>query len=435
METAQHTALADQSTASPWLPAQLHHAFGHSVFWRERFEAAGITPRDFDDGFDLTVLPFIEKSDLLADQAEHPPFGRLLAVPQSDIVRVHRTSGTTSRPFFTLLTERDIEATTEAGARAFRCAGVTPDDTVVHCLSYCMWSGGVTDHLCLERTGATVVPFGVGNSKYLLEVIQAIRPTCISCTPSYLARLAELARRELGIEPAELGLEKALLGGEPGVQNPSFRRAVEAEWGMEAIDANYGMSDVLSIFGGECRCRQGLHFHGAGILLPELIDPRTLDALPLAPGVRGELVLTHLVREAQPLFRFRSRDVIEILGVADCPCGETGFRFAVLGRSDDMIVVRGVNVFPAAFGECVARFPEQLTGAYRLLREGAEPLQSATLKVEVRGTVDGRQRDVLLPRLEAEIRQDLSVRAHVLWTEEGSLDCGERKARLIEQPG
>ncbi len=417
---------------TPRLLRQLRHAWAGSEFWRDRFAASGIDAADFTDGFNLRDLPFVDKSDLLADQAEYPPFGRLVAVSHDDIRRVHRTSGTTSRPFLTLLTERDSESTIEAGARAFWCAGVRPSDTVVHCLSYCMWSGGLTDHLCLERTGATVIPFGVGNSRYLLELIQTVRPTCISCTPSYLPRLADLCRRELSIDPSTLSLQKALFGGEPGAQDAGFRESIEREWALEAVDANYGMSDVLSIFGSECRHRSGLHFHSQDILLPELIDPKTRDTLPLDPGAQGELVLTHLFREAQPLFRFRTHDVVKILGVGDCPCGRSGFRFAVLGRSDDMLIVKGVNLFPAAFGEYVSRYGDQLTGAYRVLLSDQEPRQSVKLKVEIRATVDTAQRDRLARELEGLIRGGLSVCVNVVWAEQGTFNDAEQKPRLVE---
>ncbi|MBL0320643.1 MAG: phenylacetate--CoA ligase family protein, partial [Alphaproteobacteria bacterium] len=149
----------------PRLALALRHAFERSPFWRERFTAAGVESSELTVDFDLSRLPVVSKVDILADQAAHPPYGSLLAVSQEDLCRIHRTSGTTSRPLFITLTLEDVVQTLEAGARAFVCAGVKPTDTIIHCLNYCMWSGGLTDHLCLEQTGATVIPFGVGNSR------------------------------------------------------------------------------------------------------------------------------------------------------------------------------------------------------------------------------------------------------------------------------
>ncbi len=417
----------------PLLRRQLAHAWRNSPFWRDRLRTAGIAPADLNGRLRPADLPFLEKHEVLQDQIDHPPFGRLLAVPREALRRMHRTSGTKSRPLLTVLTQADIEATLEAGARAFWCAGVRPDDTVVHCLNYCLWSGGLTDHLCLERTGAMVMPYGVGNSRYLLDVIRHVRPTAISCTPSYLDVLAGLARDELGIEPRDLGLRKGLFGGEPGIQNAHFRAAVEAEWGMDAIDANYGLSDVLSVFGSECPCRDGLHFHGQGFLLPELIDPATLASLPIRDGAVGELVVTHLAREAQPLLRFRTRDMVSIRGAGPCACGRTSFRFVVLGRSDDMLVIKGVNVFPNAFRDVLARFPGELTGAYRVLLDDVEPRQSVTLQAEVRSGVSDSRRSSLRTEVESLIRNVLSVRAEIIWVREASLGRTDGKTSLVKR--
>ncbi|MFQ5414432.1 MAG: phenylacetate--CoA ligase family protein [Phycisphaerae bacterium] len=443
----------------PRLRQQLRHAVRHSPFWRDRFAAAGLTAGDFDEhaahdgatgvvdapgparcaGGDgaavlarLHTVPLLDKQALLDDQRADPPYGRLPAVPRARIRRVHRTSGTTSRPFFALLTERDIATTVEAGARAFWCAGVRPDDTVVHCLNYCMWSGGVTDHQCLERTGATVVPYGVGRSRELVRIIQTLKPTAISCTPSYLYRLAEVLAAEFDVAPAALGLRKGLLGGEAGLQHAGTRDALERAWGIEAVDANYGMSDVLSIFGSECAYRTGLHFHGQGIILPELIDPHTAAAVPMRAGVVAELVLTHLQREAQPVIRLRTRDVVKIVGTDACACGRRGPRFVVLGRSDDMLVVNGVNVFPTAFGDVLAAFPGELTGAYRVAADQGAPCRRVHLKVEVRPTVGSDARAALARRLQARIRDTLSVGADITWVGGGCLERSEGKTRLVE---
>jgi phenylacetate-CoA ligase len=426
-----------RTVGRPRFVQQVRAAWEASAFWRETFSKHDLRASDLDDGLELSALPFIEKRDLLDDQSAHPPFGTMCAVPLSSIRRVHQTSGTTSRPLYVALTANDVANTIDVGARAFRCAGLRPDDVVVHCLNYCLWSGGLTDHLCLEETGATVIPFGVGNSRLLLETIQRIQPTAISCTPTYLNTLAELLAAEFDREPRELGLKKALLGGEPGLQSPGFRKALEDRWGVEAIDANYGASEVLSIFGSECRERTGLHWHGYGVLHCELINPDTRETVSIEPGAVGELVFTTLLREAQPLFRYRSHDVVQVTGVGPCGCGRNGFRFLVLGRSDNMVIVKGVNVFPEALQQVFSRYADQLTGEYRVVLRQPGPYDRLPVEVEARRALAPAERDVLKARLERHVRQSLVVNVELTWVEEGTLPKGEGKtARLVRlSPG
>lgn len=233
------------------LARQFAYVMAHSAFYQHKLRgASGISTRA-----ELTALPFTEKDELRASQEAHPPFGDYLAAPPETLARVHKTSGTTGRPLYIALTARDIETTHECGARAYVCAGLGRGDRVIHCLNYQLWAGGVTDHLSLERTGATVIPFGVGNTHVLLRTIRDLQVNAISSTPSYLVHLADIVRAELGVEPHELGLRKGFFGGEPGLQNPNVRGAMERTWNLRAMDANYGMADVLSIFGAECARR------------------------------------------------------------------------------------------------------------------------------------------------------------------------------------
>jgi phenylacetate-CoA ligase len=245
-------------------------------------------------------------------------------------------------------TERDLETSAEVGARAFWGAGVRPDDTVLHCLSYSFYTGGLSDHAALEATGATMVPVGLGQSARILELWRDLRPTALFSTITYPLHLAETTA-ERGIDPRSLGLQKLIVTGEPGGQIAATRRRLEDLWGATVGDT-YGLSDVWGTLAGECEERDGLHFVGQGATLVELVEPETGDSLPIEAGAGGELVFTHLWREATPLLRFRSRDVAEVMAT-ECECGRTGFRFRVIGRSDDMFRVRGVNVFPSAVEE------------------------------------------------------------------------------------
>jgi phenylacetate-CoA ligase len=364
------------------LKFQLYKVIKNSSFYREKFTKNDIAKYNSEDLKYFHMLPFTEKSEIINEQKRFPPFGRLL-VKNQDIKRIHKTSGTTGRPLYIALTAKDIKANTESGRRAFTCAGLIPDDRVIHCLNYCMWAGGLTDHLSLEATGASAIPFGVGNTKQLIEAIRELKPNSISCTPSYMSRLEVVLKEEYNLEPTDLNLEKGFFGGESGLQNPQVRKKIEDTWNIKAIDANYGMADVLSIFGSECSSRNGLHFHGQGIVHLELIDPKTEESLPVETGVTGEMVLTNLIRQAQPLIRYRTRDIITILGTDTCSCGRQSLRFKVEDRLDDMIVVRGINVYASAVASLLSEYSDFVSGEFEIILNNPPPYERPLLIVEI----------------------------------------------------
>ncbi|MCZ7573332.1 MAG: AMP-binding protein [Ardenticatenaceae bacterium] len=414
------------------LRRQLAYLATRSAFYARKFAEAGVDPATIRSRADLPRLPFTEKDELRANQETHPPLGNYLAAPREQIVRLHKTSGTTGRPLFVGLTSHDLEVTHEIGARAFWAAGLGPGDTVVHCLNYQLWIGGLTDHLSLERTGATVVPFGVGNSRDLVRTIQMLGINAISSTPSYLVHLITIVRDQLGLEPRELGLRQGFFGGEPGLQNPAYRARIEETWGMRAHDANYGMADVLSIFGGECAARAGLHFHGQGSILAELIDPETGASAPIEPGAMGELVYTHLDREAQPVLRYRSHDAVEIVGTGPCVCGRTSFRFQVLGRSDEMLHVRGVNVFPTAIAAVLAELAPAVSGEFQIVLDHAPPYDFLPLRVESAAEVPAGALPALAEQIASTLRQRLFFRAAIELVPVGTLPRSQGKtARIV----
>lgn len=367
----------------PLLAQRIETIEADSQFYRQKYNEAGIRlVRPFDVE-QFAVLPFTTKQEILAEQESYPPFGRLAKHNKTGHQRVHITSGSTGRPFVIMMTQDDVKYTTEAGARAFRCAGLESTDIVVHCLNYCMWAGGVTDHMSLEAAGAAVIPFGVGNSHKLIETILAIRPTALSCTPSYLSRLELLLLQDFKLAPADLGLKKAFLGGEGGLQNVAVRKRIEDTWQIRAIDANYGMSEVLSIIGAECSCRQGLHFHGQGLVFLEIIDPADGKSLPVVDGQEGEMILTTLRREAQPLIRFKTGDIIKVLSNSQCQCGRKSPRFLVTGRADDMITVCGINVFPGGIAKLLAEHANLFSGEFEFVLESPPPYERPLLNVEL----------------------------------------------------
>ncbi|HEY7347608.1 MAG TPA: AMP-binding protein [Ktedonobacterales bacterium] len=412
------------------LQAQLDAVWARSPFYQAKFAEAGVGREAIRDLADLPLAPFTEKDECRRSQKEQPPFGSYLAAASDQVIRAHKTSGTTGRALYVALTRRDRDVMTECGARAYWASGLRPGHRVAHCLNYRLWVGGYSDHDSLETTGATIVPFGVGETALLIQTIRELSINAISATPSYMLPLAEAARAQ-GLEPRELGLRLGFFGAEPGMSEPSVRARMEEVWGLRAMDANFGMADVLSIMGSECEERQGLHFHAQGYVAVELIEPESGAPLPISDGAEGELVYTHLYKEAQPLVRYRARDVVRILGTGPCACGRTSFRFRILGRSDDMLHVRGVNVFPTGVGNVLARLSDQLSGEFLIIVDHAPPHQYLRVQVELAEGLTPEMAGDLPQRIAQALRQRLSFRAEPELIPYGVLPRTEGKARRV----
>ena len=408
--------------------AQRAYVVESSPFF-QRLWAGRAVPERLED---LPALPLCDKAMLRDSQAAAPPFGGYLAARPAHIVRLHRTSGTTGQAMNIAQTRADAAQTAAVGARSFRAAGLQPGTLTVHCLNYQMWMGGVSDHLALEAAGATVIPFGVGDSALLVRTILDLGVAAIHCTPSYPAALERTIAEHLpGLAPRDLGLSLGLFGGEAGLDNPSFRARLEDVWGFAARNANYGVSDVFSNFAGQCAADNDLHFLGGDVLHAELIEPESGDPLPWREGESGELVLTHLAREAQPLVRFRTNDVIAVTGTGACACGRRASRFRVLGRSDDMVVVRGINLFPAAVGGVIGGF-DALSGEFRIRLRGNGPHDR--LPVEVELTEGAEATAALAARIEAAIKATLRASATVTLLPPAALPrTGGKTQRLIRE--
>jgi phenylacetate-CoA ligase len=297
-----------------------------------------------------------------------------------------------------------------------------------------MWSGGLTDHLSLESVGATVIPFGIGHTQRLMETIEELQITAISCTPSYPAVMEKVLREStIRRDPRDLGLRLGLFGGEACLDNVSFRDALETTWGFKVRNANYGLSEVLSLFAGQCEASHDLHFHGEDVIFAELIDPNTLRQIPIETGATGELVCTNLNRECQPLVRYRTGDLITISSVDRCECGRTSWRFRVSGRSDDMFNVRGVNVFPSAIQRVLLSRPQQTSGHFRIHLRGPGPYDRIALKVEQAEHGDPSQVCQASSELEVAIRNAIGASAIVTMVPFESLPRSEGKTSWIER--
>lgn len=325
----------------------------------------------------LNLMDMTNKHDLLKLQEQLPPFG-LDAKYTRYIRRIHRTSGTTAKPLIVALNDADIDAITAVGARCFRNAGVIDGMRVVHCLNYAGWIGGYTDHASLERAGACVLPWGVGNTEQLIQMILNLGIEAISCTPSYLGVLKKVLKEKFGMNPKQLGLKLGLFGGEAGLQNPVFRQKIEEEWGIDAIDANYGMADVMSIFASENRIKKdGLTFWGTDYLQAQLLIDGEL--VPIKQRLQGELVLSTTYKGGLiERKNYRTGDIIEVLEEGE------NFRFQILGRADEMLVVRGINVYPSTILEIATRAMNEfgLDFCWQMLVSKENPITDIVLSIQ-----------------------------------------------------
>lgn len=343
----------------------------HNVpFYRKKMQQLGIEPGDIRGIEDLSKLPFTTKNDL----RDNYPFG-LFAVPQSEIVRVHASSGTTGKATVVGYTRRDLEIWSECVARALSMAGVTRDDVIQVAYGYGLFTGGLGAHGGAEKLGAMVVPMSTGNTKKLTTMMKDFGVTAIACTPSYLLHIAETLE-EAGDIP-HIKLKAAVCGAEPWTEN--MRKQIESKLHINAHDI-YGLSEVMGP-GVACDCRfhKGLHVY-EDHFLPEIIDPDTLAPLPA--GETGELVFTTITKEGLPLLRYRTRDLTSI-DYTPCECGRTLARISRFkGRSDDMLIIRGVNVFPSQIEAALLEMGET-TPHYMMVVDRVNNLDTLEVQVEV----------------------------------------------------
>jgi phenylacetate-CoA ligase len=370
---------------------------------------------------DLPRLPYTTKEELRGGQRREPPFGPHLCAPPEQLVRMHVTSGTTGDPVAVGFTRRDHEANSAVGGAAFRIAGVRPDDVVAHCLNYALYAGGIADHMALEASGATVVPVGTGQSRRLLELIPRLGITAIFGTLSFPAYLAGRAR-EAGVEPSELGVRHIVTAGEPGAGLAAVRSEIERAWGATVADT-FGMSDMWSTMGGACGEGEGLHLTVGGHALLELVEPDSGTPVALEDGAGGELVWTHLRREASPLLRYRSGDMGRVW-TAPCACGRTSPRIRIDGRRDDMLRVQAVNVYPQAITAILAA--DARLGRHCVVADGDPVTPPLHVYVEAPVGVD-------LGSVGDRLHAALNTRFRVERLELGSLPVAEHKTRIVHR--
>jgi len=399
---------------------RVYHTVG---FYRKSFDKAGVSPDDIRSLDDLKRLPFTVKQDL----RNNYPFG-LFTVPMTNIVRVHASSGTTGKPTVVGYTKRDIDTWAELMARAFAAAGLTKNDIIHNAYGYGLFTGGLGAHYGAEKLGASVIPMSGGSTKKQILLLQDFGPTAICCTPSYLLFLAD-AGKEMGVDMKSLRLRVGILGAEPWSER--MRKQIESELDISALDI-YGLSEIMGP-GVAMECiegRNGLHVFEDHFLV-EVIDPETGEVLPY--GEKGELVFTTLTKEAFPLIRYRTKDISRLMPQI-CKCGRTFVRMErVSGRSDDMLIIRGVNVFPSQI-ESVLMDIEGLEPHYQLIVEREGSMDTLEVQVEVSEKVfsdEIRELQNLEKRITKDIKDYLGVTSKVKLVEPKTLQRFEGKAQRV----
>lgn len=394
-------------------------------FYRKKLQEAGIEPGDIKSLDQLKSLPFTLKTDL----RDNYPFG-LFAVPSSEIVRVHASSGTTGKPTVVGYTRKDISTWSEVMARTLTSAGAGKNDVVHVAYGYGLFTGGLGAHYGAEKIGATVLPMSGGNTKRQIHLMQDFGSTILACTPSYALHMAE-AMEEEGIHPADLKLKAGVFGAEPWTEE--MRKEIESKLKIVAIDI-YGLSEIIGPgVASECRHQCGLHIF-EDHFIPEIIDPKTLEVLPY--GEIGELVFTTVTKEALPLLRYRTRDLSR-LTAEKCECGRTIVRMEkCLGRSDDMLIVRGVNVFPSQI-ESVLLEMSETRPHYQLIVDRVNNLDVLEIMVEVDDQFFSdkiKELEGLRKRIQHNIESTLNVNASIKLVEPKTIARSEGKAtRVIDK--
>jgi phenylacetate-CoA ligase len=411
---------------------QLERVYSASSFYRRKYDEAGVDPAKIRDSADFATVPFFTKEDERTAQEETPPLGDYLCVEREQVARIYASSGTTGRPTFLPLTAADLATWRRIMARTFYTAGVRKSDTAAVLANLALFVGGIPSVDAYTEIGASSVPIGAtAGTVRTIELLKELGVTVIALTPSFAVHLAELVRTDLASAPSELGLRLMLVGGEPGGQIPAVRQQIQDSWGCIVRDA-MGIGEFGGAMWAESSDQSGMHFCAQAEVYVELIDPDTGELMPFEDGAEGELVYTALEREASPLIRFRSRDHVRVR-MAPTPSARTAPRITTLGRTDDMLIVRGVNVFPSAVRDVVAGFAPDTTGHIQIVLRRAGPLAEAPLRIdiELRDRVSGAGRARACERVATALRNRLHFTADVRPVAEGDLPRTALKTQYI----
>ena len=399
------------------------YAYERVPFYRKKFDEAGIKPEDIKSLEDIRYIPFTSKADL----REVYPFG-MFAVPLSEIVEIHSSSGTTGKPVVIGYTKNDLEVWKEVMARSLTMIGITREDIIQIAYGYGLFTGGLGFHYGALTIGATIVPVSAGNTRRQIELMRDFGTTVLCCTPSYALYLAEYAKDEMGIDPSGLRLRMGSFGAEMWTEE--MRREIEKRFGIKAYNV-YGLTEIIGPgVAHECQEQNGLHIW-EDHFYPEIIDPETGE--PLTDGERGELVLTTLTKEGVPMIRFRTRDITSLLP-GECACGRTGRRIErIRGRSDDMIKVRGVMLFPYQIEQAILEI-QGVEPHYQIILTRPHHLDEIEVQVEMSKETfsdEVREIEALRKKLEKRIEETVGIRVKVTLVEPKTIPRFEGKAKRV----
>ncbi len=404
------------------LQSTLYRVGTHVPFYKKKFAELKLDFEDIRSLDDIRRLPFTVKQDL----RDNYPYG-LFAVPLRDVVRVHSSSGTTGLATVVGYSRNDIKNWSNLVARILTGAGVTRDDVIQIAFGYGLFTGGFGLHYGAERLGASVIPISAGNTKRQIQIMQDFKTTALVCTPSYALIIAD-TMMEMGVNPNGLSLRYGLFGAEPWSE--AMRREINEKLGIRATD-NYGLSEVMGPgVAGECQECNGLHINEDHFLL-EVVDPETLE--PVAPGEIGELVITTLTKEAFPMIRYRTRDLTRLIP-EPCPCGRTFMRMQrIMGRTDDMLIIKGVNVFPIQIEKVLFEI-EGTEPHYQIIVERKNHSDRVTVLVEVNEAIffdEMKKQRQMVDHIKARLVSELGIGVDVKLVEEKTLERFEGKAKRV----
>ena len=420
IQTTSRSELADLQGRQ--LRDMVERAYAKVPFYKKKLDDHGISPSDIHSIDDIVKLPFTTKEDF----RDNYPFG-MFAVPLDDVVRVHASSGTTGKPTVVGYTKNDIDLWASTCARTLACGGGTARDVVQVAYGYGLFTGGLGMHYGGEKLGATVVPMSGGNTKRQIMLMQDFGTTLLCCTPSYALQVIEVAE-EMGVDMKKLKIKAGFFGAEPWTDN--MRKAIEERMGLTALDI-YGLSEVIGPgVSSECLAHQGLHVF-EDHFFPEIINPKTGEAL--GDNESGELVFSCLTKEALPLIRYRTRDITS-LSHDRCACGRTMARMKrVSGRTDDMLIIRGVNVFPSQI-ETVLLEIEETEPHYMIIVDKPGTLDEMEIQVEINQHVfsdEIKQLEHLQKRIQDEMYTTLGLMAKITLVEPKSIERSQGKAKRV----
>jgi phenylacetate-CoA ligase len=415
------------------LRTQLAYVYRESPFYRDKFDESGVHSGSFKTLEDLERFPFTTKEDLRQTQESVGGLGGHQCAPIRDIIRIQGTSGTTGRPLLVGLTRSDVDLWNDMFARHAWTGGLRPDDIMINPANFTLFVGGLSECSGAEYMGITVAPapfVSTGMEKFM-ELVRDLKPTVLFSTPSATAFLAAAVKEVLNLDPRQLNFKKGFLAGE--ALSEEERKNIEETWGIVARNF-YGLADVGADIAAECGASQGLHFCAQGALVTEIVDPETLAPLEMKEGVEGEIVFTTINRQATPVIRYRVRDMVRVY-TDDCPCGRTGFRFHVIGRTDDMIKVKGVNVFPAAVKGIIQDFAPVTTGEMRIVLPHPGPSfgENITIKVEAGQELQPDDREAMATKIRSTIREKLVFTPRIEWVPADTFERSQYKVEYFEK--